>query len=409
MGISYGQLKEYFTPILHKKKFRIADLNGLISERQKRDLQLARAFADRSNSPEHAASKFFSELKKAGSHLKEPILEEINKLKKGSDISISSREKFHRNIQIIFAENGISADWGRPSTVGIILKSSQSLGVPTYFVLGDNTESTPFTGRLKVPTDEDAGAIYLNVTGVVSKIKEILDNYFFEFPTTNPNLWLPKERLAAFDQNICWTEPSRLVGFLERNQFDVRELDPTAIFSYFVKRRLASRLIYHMMNANSPDEFFLTSLNYYLDATLSHEASHVLERRVNKNKKLEGIEYELLAYLIQGTYSHPEIAFKHLLDSMPIDIDIYMPQLAGEIKNQGNGIFFQSNKFIRNWMAKYFKAYFEQISKKPVGEVDGLLIKSLNTTDHINAEHLPFIREAICNTDYKGKHISTGT
>ena len=407
MNFSYEQLKSYTSPFLRREKIRFSDLNGLLGGNRKKDLRLARAFALQEH-PEQSASKFSEELKKANPYLRGPITEEIARLREKPSICPRDREELERRIQRIFIDNGIYSDWGRPSSVGVILREDKALGVPIYYVLGESDGPSPFTGRLKLPTDYDRGGIILNITGSVARVKSLLDIYFLEPPKEHDPSDGPRDQWQqVFHQAVIWGGSDVLKSTLDRVHFEMSEFHLTGALSLMARRRFAMRMIYMMMNSQTTSEFFLKAVNSHIDSSLSHEAAHILERRENADVELDRFEKELLAYFVQGTHSQPDVAIWTMFDALPqyFQVENLMPLLARQMLKDNREFFLKGKKVLRKYMRHYADEYSIELTGKPATVLDGKKIRDLNTGSHFKEEDLAIIHEALCCTDAKGRHV----
>ncbi len=412
MAVQFRQLERYFKPVLRLGKFRINDLNGMLSETQKKDLMLARAFSDRSMSGRQEASEFAKELKRARPELRDPIEEEISKAQSKSSIRHSDRIQLQKSIQRIFADNGISADFARPNSVGIILRTTETDGIPTHFVLCESSGSNPFTGRFNVPDENDPGSIYLNVTGAVARMNEQMKLLFYDTLDGSKD----GERLMMyFGYHVVWEEAEHLKSLMQNMHFKLEDQHPSAMFGYFARRKFAMRLLAMMEQSETAPDFFLKALNSYLDCTRSHETAHLLERMANKGEKFDNIDLEVMAYLMQAAYSHPDVPFINLAEYLPFGIDKVFPKVWEDMTSRGPDgktepyeFFFRGRHYLKKLAREAFPVYFEHVSNKPSSIIDGSRIEAVNTADHISKEHIPIIREALCFTDARGRHKATG-
>ena len=390
MTLTIGQVKEYCKPFLSRRTFKFKQLRPLIGGAKVRDLMLAKAFAN----PGKDFSNFQAEFDRANPHLYDPIGAEYEKFNAKTSVSHEDRFETSERIRKIFIEHGIFTDFGRPASVGLIINTTEIQGIPTYFLLGESSRQSIFSGRLYPPRGDDPGALIVQVSSAASRVAELLDITFNNNGTGQDHL----------EKNIARVSKKTLRGWSSQLDFSHDEVPVHLILLSISMRSTVAKLLDIMESARNPQQFLQRAIELQLDSILAHEVAHMEECRANGSITPDKETKEILAYLLEGVYGHPDCAFRAMLQRK-CDLDIAVPKLVAHIKEKKAKAFLEDAESLRPFALQALDEMFISITGQThVGLIRPSEIQSVQTSDHIRTECMPLIERAMCNPSLEGEY-----
>ncbi|MBU0527285.1 hypothetical protein KKE92_02295 [Candidatus Micrarchaeota archaeon] len=388
MSVTVREIKDYCDPFLARKTSRFKHLKGVLSVSKLKDLRLAKAFAN----PGEGARNFIAALDSARAPLREPILDMLDEF--GEHGYTDPQEAHHarlllwREVQSLFIENGIHTDFGRPSSVGLILSKREIQGIPTYFFLGESWSVNSFSGRFYLPINGETPRLTVNVSSSGGRLMEVLDMLFCG----------ATDNLDVIQKSLVRIPRDELPAFIER--FDLGENGaPLMLILHTISlREDVRRLRAVMEDAASPQEVLLSSLNQQIGSVVAHETAHIEERKANGSMPVSKEVREILAYLMEATYANPNVAYRNLLDRS-FDFDAVMPALRMDVELKGTvPSFLEGEDFLRAHALDALDEQFLNLTGQVHTDlVSGQAIRDVQTSDFLTLEHMPLIERIICN------------
>lgn len=415
MTVSKEQVYRYCKPFLRRKTFRFSRLEGAVKEERMRILRLGEKFAKLPGE----SDRFVTALRYADGRISDPIRHEIAGIRAKPDATREDWDEAVGKMRKAFIDNGVFTDFGRPSSVGLILNQTNILGVDTYFILGNSHSGVIESGRLNM--DKQRPTLMINVTNAAGRLMEILDVMFSESDPLmrNHDQRLVREimlRHTLGSEGACLTldEMSMMRNMIRmdedrlmRADLDVppEDFPVLSAIDVITTRASIARLERSMAESDCPEEFIIKAVNSHAAAKLAHETSHIIERKANGALRMDKRMMELLGYLIEATHFRADIAFSALLaqagastDKNLIDIRAELPDLTSDLVGLNGAAFRQKEDYIRGWAQRCMESIFIRLTgKKPDDIIDVRPVEALRGTEFIGKEHLPLLEKALCN------------
>jgi hypothetical protein len=380
--VTHAQVKEYSLPFLGRKNFRFRQLRRIVGPGKVKDLHLAKAFAN----PGEGMANFMTQLNHSNPHLREPIIEELRGIDR-PDVTHTDRMVLIRRIQEIFLENGLHADFNRPSSVGLVMRTKHLGDVPVHFLIGESGGSAAFCGRYYSPVDGIGARLTVNVTTTASRLVEVMDVMFNDGDTDEDNL--ERAMMAVKDEVLA--------EWIPKATFSSDDVPVNMFLFYLTMRASINKLRDLAQECDSPEEFIRKALNRQIDSVVTHETAHDEERKANGEIELAKSAQELIAYLLEGVYAPPETAFRAMLHRK-FNLEELMPGLYDDIREKKLGVLLEGPGFLRGRALESVDCIFDELHGKAHNEVINTnRLAAVQNSDYVTAEHMPLVLRSMCN------------
>ncbi len=377
--------------MLRRKGFRFSRLNGLLDERRRRALDVARAF-----SRPDGQTRFLHSLRGSPEGMREGILSAIDRKRQAASLNGSghgARLQLLSEIQGALVSHGVYAEFARPATAGIILQSRLIGDMPAYFVLGESNSSTAlFCGRL---TQEPDGRRHLAifVSGASARLMEVMDLWLLD-PDAGED--------ERFERSLLRADRETLRSFLDGKSAGPEEPILLTAINLISMRSCIGRLSALAASSESCSGFLLSALNAQLDSILAHEVAHLVESQAVGATTLPKWMKEIMGYLLEAVHGKADDAFQQLLHR-EFDFGLKMPGLREDIARRGFGVLLEDSSYLSGWARLTLDEMFVSVSGWPHDQVvDTGAIRAVQSTDFIAAEQMPLVEKAMYNpSNYK--------
>lgn len=386
MSVSPKEIRDYCRPMLRRKGFRFSRLNGLLEEERRRSLEVARAFSE-----PNAQSRFLYSLRDAPESLSSGIQAAIDRRAAPASAqngeAHKSRLALLSEIQAQLIAHGVYSEFGRPATAGLLLGTRSAGGMVSYFVLGEQVQTSLFCGRLTTNLD-GRRSMAIFVTGAAARMMEVLD------------IWLrtPKgDEDEMFERRLMRADRDSLERFVSGKTLSPEETPFLLALNIISMRSCVEHLREIARDSGTPEEFVIRALNRQIDSVYAHETAHKTESEANGSLPLSHELKEILAYLLEAVHGQADDAFQSLLHRS-FDFGKIMPRFESDVRARGLPVLLEGEDYLRRWALDTLDERFLALTGRTHEHVvDTGSIRSAQTSDYIDGRHITLLKKAMYN------------